>query len=459
MKRNPLNRFFMTGLILMTVTGAAGAQEPATSDDLAALRREIEQLKEQIGILKEQVQTLIGAAAAPQQAPATTATPGTGEPAAPEAPAQAGAPPAVAAAPARTPSLLNPAISGVFQTIGSTSFDGADDENGFDLSEAEVAFQAAVDPYARMDLYLAFPVDETPEVEEGYVSSLSLPHSLMVKGGRFKSTFGKWNTLHTHAFFTVDRPLALEQHFGDESFTNDGLGLSVLISNPWGVYLESVTEVGTAREGPAFNSAERDITYLEHLSGVFDLSPNATLEVGLSAAFGRTGPTESLLEILDDPNFPVALEPSQNLDSTVTGVDVTFKRKPLQRNTYRAFLWQTEFLKSHRHVETVGPFLTLEEDSVTSTGGYTYLEGQFTKRWRFGGRYDWTELPEDSGAMLRSGSAVVRFVPSEFQEIRFQISQIHRNGTAADLLHEDDDDTRLFFEWIPVIGAHGAHKY
>jgi len=159
MKHNHLNRFFATGLVLLTVAGAASAQEPAVNDDLAALRREIEQLKEQIGILKEQVQTLLASA------PAASGTPAPEEPATPESPAPppTGAP--ATAAPARTPSLLNPAISGVFQTIGSTSFDSGDDENGFDLSEAEVAFQAAVDPYAKMDLYLTFPVDETPEVE------------------------------------------------------------------------------------------------------------------------------------------------------------------------------------------------------------------------------------------------------------------------------------------------------
>jgi hypothetical protein len=253
--------------------------------------------------------------------------------------------------------------------------------------------------------------------------------------------------------------VALVDHLGEESLTNDGLALSWLIPNPWGVYLESISEIGTPREGPAFNSAQRDLMYLEHLKGVFDATPNATIEIGLTASAGRTGPTESLMAILDDPNFPVPLEPSEDLESLVGGIDVTWKWKPLARNVYRSFLWQTEWLRTRRDIETLTASLTLASDSLTSSGGYTYIEGQFTKRWRFGGRYDWSELPDDPEARQRGGALVVRFVPSEFQEIRFQVEHIHRNTEAAARFDDDGDDSRLMFEWIPIIGAHGAHAY
>jgi hypothetical protein len=433
--------------------GAAAAQ----TDEVAALRRELEALRQQVKLLQDQIAAL------------TAATPAAGAAAAPAAPTPlAPVPPQVqiTTAPAaggsprtRIPSLLNPALSAVFQAVGDTSLVRRDEANGFDLSEAELALQSEVDPFTRVDLFLTFPNGAAPEVEEGVVSTLALPGPLQVKGGRFKSAFGKWNTYHNHAFFTVDRPDALTSFLGEESFTNDGLSLSVLIPNPWDLYIDAITEVGTARENPEFNSAGRHLTYLQHLAAFFDTSPDSTLEFGLTAAFGKTGPTESLLDAIDTAGLGSTLSPRQALASRLYGVDVTYKWKPRRLNVYKSFLWQTEALRSRRDLDRLTPAMTLLADRASSLGGYSYVEYQLAKRWRVGARYDWTEFPDAAGERLWAGSGVIRYQPSEFQELRFQIKRTVRNDAAAALFGGDASDTRLFFEWIPVIGAHGAHKY
>jgi DNA helicase HerA-like ATPase len=130
----------------------------------------------------------------------------------------------------------------------------------------------------------------------------------------------------------------------------------------------------------------------------------------------------------------------------------------LQHNTERSFTWQTEVLRSYRDVQTlVGSALVSE--SIASLGGYTYLETQWRRRWKYGLRYDLTGAPDSADARLWAVAGVVRFIPSEFQEIRFEVRHTRLNAEAAALLDADQDDTRVFFEWIPVIGAHGAHKY
>ena len=416
---------------------AAGetAAQPATAEEVAALRRELQQLRDQVAALREQLNSLAPAAAG---AAATTQPPAT--------------------APARSAGLLNPAMSAVFQSIGSTSLERGSPENGFDLSEAEIALQSVVDPFTRVDLFLAFPAGESPEVEEGYVTTLALPGPLQLKGGRFKNAFGKWNTLHNHQFFTVERPDALESFFGEESLATDGLSLSVLIPNPWDLYIDSLTEVGTALPGTSFNGDRRNLAYLEHLAAFFNTSRNSTLELGLTAAFGKTGASEALLRAIDAAGLAGLVTPRDELDSVVQGIDLTYKWKPLQLNVYRSFLWQTEFLRSRRDVEAVAGS-SLVPDRISSRGGYTYLELQLAKRWRVGARFDRTGFPDSEDDRQRSASAVVRFQPSEFQEIRFQIKWTTRNDSAALRFDGDSDDTRLFFEWIPVIGAHGAHKY
>ncbi len=439
----------------------ASSQQPAkasadpAAEEFDALRREIEDLKKQIQTLRDQ----LSAGLLPDQGTAAAAPP----PPAPAPPVQQAPvlPPGPGGtAPTRVQSLLNPAISAVLQAAGTTSLRRENNANGFDLSEAEIALQSAVDPFTRVDLFLSFPSGATPEVEEGYISTLALPGPLQLKGGRFKSAFGKWNTLHNHAFFTVDQPDALANFFGEESLTNDGLSLSVLIPNPWDQYIDAITEVGTALEGTSFNNDRRNLMYLEHLTWFLNTGPNSTIEFGLTAARGRAGASETLLGGLEACGVVCAgLVPHSELDSAMNGVDVTYKWKPVRLNVYKSFLWQIEALRSRRHVEVLTAIPSLDSEIVSASGGYSYVEWQLAKRWRAGARYDRSGFPDSETARERAISAVVRYQPSEFQEIRFQYKLTQRNDEAALRFDGETEDSQLFFEWIPVIGAHGAHKY
>ena len=121
-------------------------------------------------------------------------------------------------------------------------------------------------------------------------------------------------------------------------------------------------------------------------------------------------------------------------------------------------MWQTEVLRSRRDVQTLAGG-TLASESIASLGGYTYVEAQWRKRFKYGVRFDLTGAPDSADARLWAVAGVVRWIPSEFQEIRFQVRHTRLNAEAAALLDVDQDDTRVFFEWIPIIGVHGAHKY
>lgn len=443
--------------------GLHAAPATATAEEVAVLRREIEDLKRQIQTLRDQLR----AGLLPDQGAAAASPPSAPPASAPGPPVQqAPVPPPAGTggtAPTRVQSLLNPAISAILLASGTTSLRRESDANGFDLSEAEVAFQSAVDPFTRVDLFLSFPAGETPEVEEGFISTLALPGPLQLKGGRFKSAFGKWNGLHTHQFFSVDRPNALANFFGEESLATDGLSLSVLIPNPWDQYIDLFTEIGTALEGTSFNNDRRNLTFLEHLAWFFNTGPNSTVEFGLTAARGRAGASETLLQALQDCGVPCAgIAPRGELESAVDGIDVTYKWKPVQMNVYRSFLWQTEALRSRRHLDVLMDPLTtpfLDPQIVEASGGYSHVEWQLAKRWRVGTRYDWSGFPDDGTARERAISGLIRFQPSEFQEIRLQYKRTRRNDEAALRLDGETEDSQLFFQWIPVIGAHGAHKY
>ncbi|HET6372778.1 MAG TPA: hypothetical protein VFG76_05695 [Candidatus Polarisedimenticolia bacterium] len=422
--------------------------EQAPSDPVAELRREIELLKAQVQELRQKLESL---APTPASVPEPVAEV---EPAPPAQPA-----PASAAPPSQSAGAFNPAISAVFQGIGNASVNHDRDDDGFSLSEAEIGLQAAVDPYARVDLFLSFGAEGEAEVEEGFATLVALPGGLQLKGGRFKSAFGKWNTLHNHAFFTVDRPDVLTSFFGEESLTGDGGSLSWLIPGTGSVYLESITEVSSTSNDVSFNAAGRDPLFLQHLGSVFTLTPNATLEAGATAAAGKAGASSHLVDAIDAAGLSGTLTPADNLSSNVFGADLTYKWKPLQRNLYRSFLWQGEILASRRRAERLDPGGFLERSTLRSFGGYSYAEYQFAKRLRGGLRYDATGLPDVEDARQRAISAVLRIQPTEFQEFRIQFRHTGRNATAAEIFDDVASDNEVFIEWIPVIGAHAAHKY
>src|SRR5262245_61049274 len=305
------------------LAGPCLAQEAADSVD--ELRREVHELKAMVEALRSQIEAMRGEQVAAQE---RTIQP---SPPAPEPPPASVAP----ARPAQSSTAFNPAISAVLQGVGTASLSHESSEDGFDLSEVELGLQAAVDPYVRADVFLALTAEGEAEIEEAYATTLALPKGLQVKGGRFKSAFGKWNQLHDHTWLTVDRPDALVSFFGEESLAADGASLSWLVPGTGPVYLESITEVASDDNDVFFNARHSDPLLLEHLASVFTLSPNATLGFGLSAAAGKAGPSEQLIE----DSVAAGLEPSEALDASVYGADLTYKWKPLQFGLYRSLTW------------------------------------------------------------------------------------------------------------------------
>ena len=104
--------------------------------------------------------------------------------------------PPPAATPAGSSKVFNPDISAIGNFVGVAGKNPFSTQRPLELTEAEVAFQAIVDPYAKADFFLSAS-PEGLEVEEGYVTFTSLPANLLLKVGKMRAQFGKVNTLHT----------------------------------------------------------------------------------------------------------------------------------------------------------------------------------------------------------------------------------------------------------------------
>jgi hypothetical protein len=295
------------------------------------------------------------------------------------------------------------------------------------LNETEVSLQATVDPYARADFFISFGRDaETGkygvEVEEGYLTTLSLPARLQLKVGKFKEAVGKINSTHAHALPFIDLPNAYVNYFGD-GLNDEGASLSWLLPTKK-FYQELIFQVTSGLSGsPVFNRGETNrLVYLGHLKNSFTLGENATLELGLT---GISGPNDSARA------------------TNVGAADITYKWKPVKMNTYKSLTWQSELYYSNANYTGT--------DSRQSFGLYSFLQYQLAKRWFLTGRYDYAQKPYDRRIVEQAYSLTAGWYATEFSKMEIE------GKTTDDII--GSRYYQAWLRWIFVIGAHGAHQY
>jgi len=295
------------------------------------------------------------------------------------------------------------------------------------LNESEISLQSVVDPYIRADFFLSFGRDPQTgkygvDVEEGYLTTLSLPAKLQLKVGKFREAVGRINPVHPHALPFIDLPNAYVNYFG-EGLNDEGASLSWLLPNK--SFYQELTFQATSglSESPTFARSEGNrFNYLAHLKNFFTLSDNATLELGLT---GISGPNAF-----------------QKVTNVAAG-DLTYKWKPLIMNTYKSVTWQSEFYFSHANDSSFS--------SMNSFGLYSFLEDQVSKRWFLTGRYDYAQKPFDKMIKEQGYSLTAGWIATEFSKIEFEAKTT-----------DDNIGARYYqgwLRWIFVIGAHGAHQY
>ncbi|MEP6794914.1 MAG: hypothetical protein ABJB16_11350, partial [Saprospiraceae bacterium] len=317
-------------------------------------------------------------------------------------------------------------MRGLYRSFGKHNFDAV-------LHEVEFSFESVIDPYARANFFYSVGEDAstgefTSEIEEGYLTTLSLPAHLQLKAGRFKEDVGRVNPVHTHALPFVDVPDAYVNFFGEEGLKGDGLSLSWLLPNK-SFFQELTIEATNVAESPSFQrSKKNNYLYLAHLKNFWDLTPNATLEFGLTGING---------------------ENHSGRITNILALDLTYKWKPVQFNTYKSVTFQNEFYYSHAK---------LDSSTVNALGYYSMLNIQVAKRLFLVGRYDYSNTPYSNSFVQQSGSATLGWYATEFQKIEAQVKYTSTNETLAENNNEKNF-SQVLLRWIFVIGSHGAHMY
>jgi len=283
------------------------------------------------------------------------------------------------------------------------------------FEELELGIQAVVDPYARADAFVSFGPDGV-DVEEAYLTTLSLPAGFQIRAGKLKSPFGRLNQQHPHVWDFADAPLALTRLVAPESLSGAGADVSWLAPVPWFAELHLAGQVTTPVAPVGMEAAGRR-TAIGRLAQFFDLTESATLGVGLSGA---------LVELPGDA--------SERLGAA----DLFLKIRPLRSRAYLAVT-----------AELFARGLSGAESGQQDLGWYAQAVWRQDAFWAYGLRYD--RAPGVAGGAEQRGSAILAYLPSEFLRLRLQ-GGVDRLASG-----------RVGYEGILAlefaVGAHGAHPF
>ncbi|MCC7382206.1 MAG: TonB-dependent receptor [Deltaproteobacteria bacterium] len=363
---------------------------------------------------------------------------------------------------------------------------GHDPKNrGFTLQNTELTFSGVVDPYLRGDANIVLQIDEDGEtaieLEEAYLTTLSLPGHLQLKGGHFYNAFGRQNAVHPHGWEFVDAPVVSTRLLGPDGLRNPGLQVSWLTPLPF--FLELTASVQNARGETAASfsgvAGEElagrplrdfdvrsllDFVYLARLRTSFDPTEALTLVLGFSGLYG--------------PNAT-----GRDAQTQIFGADLYAKWKPLTSvQGWPFFAWQTEAMVRRYEVASLvlGRADGLATDDVTAVPGdvlddwglYTQLVVGLWRPWVVAVRYDYAAGQESDFDLASLGldrayatredstrdrrhrfSAALTYYPTEFSKVRLQ----YAHDRAAFL--EPGSANSVYLQAEITFGAHGAHAF
>ena len=336
--------------------------------------------------------------------------------------------------------LLNPDISLIGDFVGSAGHNNVSPGRSLEMHESEVGMQAIIDPYARADAFLSFG-EQGVNVEEAYITFTSLPAGLLLKVGKMRAEFGKVNTIHNHALQYIDRPLATNNLVGGEDGIDDaGISLTRFLPAPKNWFAEGTAQVFRGDSDDVFTANRRqDLSVVGHLRAYRDLNESTNLDLGVSYARGHNN------------SGARTSDPSAFL-TNLYSADATLRWKPLRRAIYNSFLFRTELFWSAR--DQLSAFNAFQTQHAF--GMYTHAEYRLNRRWTIGARFDRSGRA-DNAALTDSGfSGILTYWPSEFSQIRGQYRYGHLFDTTTSRY---DNANEFLFQFLFVMGAHGAHPF
>jgi len=451
----------MMGAALCAAFALPGAASAADDKELAAIRAQIQEMKQsyeaRLAALEQRLQDAQAASAQAQNSAeeakvaAQSAVPAAA-PVTPAAPASNAFNPDISLVLGGTYARLSQDPSnyriGGFMPQGGEVGPGA---RSFNLGESEMTLAANIDPMFSGRLTFALDGEDHVGVEEAFVETRALSHGINARAGRFLSSVGYLNGQHAHTWDFVDAPLAYQVFFGGQ-YKTDGLQAKWLA--PTDTFIEVGAETGSGRAAPGNDRNKNG----SGASAVFahignDIGDSGSWRAGLS--YLRTGSAERAFE---DEGLAGAFSGR----STMWIADAIYKWAPNGNSTRQNFKLQGEYMR-RKESGTLAAGAAVGAFDSTQSGWYLQGVYQFMPAWRMGLRYDRLQSGTPTIGLFdpvfpilgeykpRRSSVMLDYSPSEFSRLRLQF--------ARDQARPGVTDNQLYLQYIMSLGTHAAHAF
>lgn len=468
-----LFRLFLYVLIICLVSSCPAKSSAAaiSEEEAAALRSEMEKLRDEMSIMREHYETLKAALDKSRSDKDVQSETPDDELAALRSAAVSTAGDAVKAS-------VNPDIDKKFEA-GSLGLQASNPEISVvgdyllrlrsqkdnretfnsEVRQIGIHFESYLDPYSKFKA--AYPVTENgSNLGEAYMTRFNVGRNLNLTVGRFRQQFGVVNRWHRAGLEQVDFPLALRRIFGAGGLAQSGISLDWEFpgSRDSNMLTFQLTQANNAA---LFAGNSRKIpSALVHYKNYRDLNQDTYLELGLTAMAGcndRWSETVGKVQ-----NFRL-----NTLPTYVFGLDVTRLWEPADRMRYKNFTWRSELyymLKDVYRPDGTG------EDRLRAWGGYTDLHWKTDRTWESGIQIEYYRpdtkyyaaqlgMPNFVLHAVNADSAhewqfspYVTWQPSPWVKWRLQYDhQQSRNM--------DKPDNRLMLQCIWAAGPHKHERY
>jgi hypothetical protein len=286
---------------------------------------------------------------------------------------------------------------------------------GFNFNYVAFAMHSVVDPY--FEAFANFHLQpDAFHIGEAFVQTTSLPYSLKIKAGKFKSSFGRVNKKHQHSWRFDSQPIVYKAFFGPAGISDAGIEVEWIA--PTDTYLMFGAEAMQGTNGRSFGDTESNNLYVGYVKSSIDIADTISMLGGVSLAHGKNSTKNA---------------------TDVYGVDFTLRD---QLGSYSAIIWQSEYLK---RIKDLGA------SQNKQSGFYSELIYEYNKNYSTGVRYD-KLLHSDN---LDRYTAMIEYKP--FPMSRLRLSYTYDRTKVID--NERKNINEIMLSLNIAAGAHGAHDY
>ncbi len=328
---------------------------------------------------------------------------------------------------------LNPDIS----FIGDARFRWSDVETNGEqeelaFHELEIALVGPLNPYASTEAYVAIHGTEGIEVEEAkLILDRYFPGGFGLTAGHMLLDFGQINTIHSHAYPWVDRPIMHEEFFGEDGARDTAVRLD------WIAPTEGINVRAT------LGAVRGDALLGGHHDEGEEVAEEPTPELGASARLALFAEPSAAFSIqLGASALHGTFDPDE--DAQATWIDVDAKAK-----------WD---MGPNRSLVLNGEGAFGDRDETTETpaskprGFFGSADLRLNKRWNVGGFAESAEEVEDDDATtVRWGGFAGLALMEETTVFRVM-------GRVTDP-EAGEDVADAIVQAIFALGPHKPHRY